>query len=79
MKETKKHKYMVCYTESDSEKNQTQVLKEYHDSFDNAVMRYTLLCGAKFCAVLADLENDKILYQYVLRGYIMNTTDNNLN
>ncbi len=62
-------KYMLCYAVMEKSK---KVESEYFDKFEDAVMKYTVLCSNCADVVLADVEEHKIIrhysYRYVLHG-----------
>ena len=58
-------KYILCYTEKYDEDRNVKVESEDFDDFAEAVARYTLMCGGRDNVVLAEIENCRIISQFV--------------
>lgn len=56
---------MLCYAVT---RNVSKVDTQYFDTFEDAVMKYTVLCSNCNDVVLADTENKKIIRQYSYRS-----------
>lgn len=57
-------RYMICFA---PERNSQNVQKEYHDTFEDAVIRYTVLCSSCEDVVLANMMERKIMRHYSYR------------
>lgn len=58
-------KYMLCYAVT---RNVSKVDTQYFETFEEAVMKYTVLCSNCYDVVLADTEEKKILRHYCFRN-----------
>ena len=58
-------KYMLCYAVM---YKSAKVESEYFEKFEDAVMKYTVLCSNCSDVVLADTEEQKIIRHYSYRN-----------
>lgn len=64
-------KYLLCYnTMPYGEVDKVKVISETYDSFAEAVSQYTLRCGKSMDVVLADMGEEKIIWQKSNHGSI---------
>ena len=57
-------RYMICFAPKQRSEN---VQTEYHNKFEEAVIRYTVLCSNCEDVVLADTLEGKIMRHYSFR------------
>lgn len=57
-------RFMLCYA---IKSKSPQVETAYYDSFQDAVMKYTVLCSNCCDVVLADLQEEKIIRHFSYR------------
>ena len=57
-------RYMLCYA---IKMKAPQIETEYYDSFQDAVMKYTVLCSNCHDVVLADLQENQIIRHFSYR------------
>gem|GEM_PF-2394426 len=57
-------RYMICFAPKQRSEN---VQTEYHNKFEEAVIRYTVLCNNCEDVVLADTLEGKIMRHYSFR------------
>ncbi len=60
-------RYMLCYAVKE---RSARIETEYYEKFEDAVMKYTVLCSNCADVVLSDTEEKKILRHFACRSSV---------